>query len=79
MDPWMIHTGFTAILAILGYLMKMSIAENQRLLEKHAEQIDHIKDTYFKKQDFSEFKQELWQRLDRFEQDVKDQLNSKNV
>lgn len=67
------------IISVLGgaavYLIKEQINDLKRINERVIDDIDHIKESYFKKADFSEFKNELWARLDRFEADVKEQLN----
>lgn len=55
--------------------MKSQITDLKAEVVKNSVDIDNVKDKYFKKEDFTDFKKELWQRLDRFEQDVKDQLH----
>lgn len=37
-------------------------------------ELQTVKDKYFKKEDFSEFKKELWARLDRMEDDFTRQI-----
>lgn len=64
----------TGVGGLAVYLLKEQINDLKDANKKHAEDIDHIKENYFKKVDFSEFKSELWARLDRFEADVKEQL-----
>ncbi len=39
-------------------------------------EIKYVKEVYFKKEEFREFKQDLWQRLDRFEQIIEAKLKS---
>ena len=63
------------LLGIAGWAMKSQITDLKAEVVKNRVDIDNVKDKYFKKEDFTEFKKELWQRLDRFEQDVKDQLH----
>lgn len=61
------------VLAIAAYLLKSQhtdLKEDNKLLWL---QIEIIKDKYFKKEDFSEFKKELWARFDRLEDDIKQQ------
>lgn len=38
-----------------------------------------VKDRYFKKEDFLEFKQELWKRLDRLEDDLKSRVEELKI
>lgn len=64
----------TGVGGLALYLLKEQINDLKDANKKYAEDIDHIKENYFKKVDFSEFKSELWARLDRFEADVKEQL-----
>lgn len=63
------------LLGIAGWAMKSQITDLKTEVVKNRVDIDNVKDKYFKKEDFTDFKKELWQRLDRFEQDVKDQLH----
>ena len=63
------------LLGIAGWAMKSQITDLKAEVVKNRVDIDNVKDKYFKKEDFTDFKKELWQRLDRFEQDVKDQLH----
>lgn len=69
------------ILGVAAWLLKQAF---QELKEEHKnlsrkydnilEEVGDVKDKYFKKEDFTEFKRELWTRFDRFEDDVKNQL-----
>ena len=74
----MYHVAAEAILAGLGYLMQTTVRDIKAELKEQRADLAHVKETYFKRADFTEFKNELWNRLDRFEQDVKDQLNGKH-
>lgn len=71
MDPITVSYILNAVLGIAAYLMKQAHndlkVDNARLWKE----VTHIKDTYFKKEDFSEFKQELWKRFDRLEDDMR--------
>lgn len=66
---------FNAILGLAGFSMKSTVDDLKEIARSNKQDIDHVKEKYFKKEDFTEFKQELWARLDRFEQDVKFQVN----
>lgn len=67
----------SALLSVASWSMKSMITDLKAEQVKNRTEIEGIKEKYFKKEDFSEFKKELWQRLDRFEQDVKEQLHAK--
>lgn len=72
--------GLVVLNAVLGigvWLMKTTITDLKEQVKENRDVIDRVKDQYFKKDDFTEFKQELWNRLDRFEQGVRDQLHGK--
>ena len=78
MEPLtIILVGLNAALGIVGWILRTMIADLKEEVKKNRQDIDSVKDQYFKKADFSEFKQELWDRLDRFEQGVRDQLHTK--
>mgnify|MGYP003439774902 FL=1 len=63
------------LLGIAGWTMRSMITDLKLEVARNRVDIDNVRDKYFKKEDFSDFKKELWSRLDRFEQDVKDQLH----
>ncbi len=44
------------------------LKQDNQLLWK---EVNNVKEKYFKKEDFTEFKQELWKRFDRLEDDLK--------
>ena len=51
---------FNALLGTGMFFMKVSQSNNAERLGKVEERIDHIRDNYIKKEDFREFKDELW-------------------
>jgi O-methyltransferase involved in polyketide biosynthesis len=55
------------VLGVIMYLNKEKNDTVRETLKEHTADIKHIKDSYFKKEDFREFKEELWVRLDRME------------
>lgn len=75
METWVVSLIANAVLGLIAYTMKSTIGDLKEQIVLNRADIDHVKEKYFKKEDFQEFKRELWQRLDRFEQDVKDQVN----
>lgn len=62
------------LLGIIVYLFKNSHSEIKEQLKESKLEIAHLKETKMDKMDFREFKEELWKRLDRFE----DKLNKEN-
>ena len=71
MEPITVSYVLNGVLAVLGYLMKTTLTDLKTDNTRLWKEVTHIKDTYFKKEDFSEFKQELWKRFDRLEDDMK--------
>lgn len=65
------------LLGVAAWAIKTNLSDLKSEIKTNRIDIEHVKEKYFKREDFTEFKQELWLRLDRFEQDVKAQLNSK--
>lgn len=53
------------------FFMKISYDAVKDQLKEHKQDIDKIKDTYIKKEDFREFKEELFVRLDEIKLDVR--------
>lgn len=49
------------------FFMKQSNDATKERLSKVEDHIEKIKDTTFKKEDFREFKDELWVRMDKME------------
>ncbi len=63
------------------FFMKIAHDNLKEQIKEHKQDIDKIKDTYIKKEDFREFKEELFVRLDEIKLDVRRDLEriSKNV
>lgn len=62
---------------LLGLVMfyLRSNMENQREDMKFLKiQLDAVKESYLKKEDFKDFKEELWERLDDVKRDVKEAM-----
>ena len=53
--------------AVAMWLAKTWVDSIQRDIKALENDNKYIKDVYFKKEEFREFKQDLWLRLDRFE------------
>jgi F0F1-type ATP synthase membrane subunit b/b' len=58
---------FNVLLGIIMFFMKQNNDALRDRIKKVEEDVDRIKDTTVKKEDFREFKEELWLRLDRME------------
>ncbi len=55
------------LLGVSMYFMKQSGDVVKKQLEDHRNDINHIKENYFKREEFRDFKDELWVRLDKME------------
>lgn len=78
MDSQTIAAGGFIINMLLGgvlWFMRESYKDIKERQQKHEEELNKVKDTYFKKEDFREFKEELWTRLDRMEVNWTHQIN----
>lgn len=70
MDPFVIAGLSILINALLGigmFFMKSNHETTKERMSKVEGHIDQIKEHYFKKEDFKDFKEELWTRLDKME------------
>jgi hypothetical protein len=74
METWMISLVANAVLALIAYAMKSTIDDLKEVARNNKQDIEHIKDKYIRKEDFQDFKKDLWDRLDRFESDIKVQV-----
>jgi len=55
------------LLGISMYFMKQNNDRNKQQLDEQRSDINHIKENYFKREEFRDFKDELWIRLDKME------------
>ncbi len=55
------------LLGVSMYFMKQSGDNVKRQLDDQRADINHIKENYFKREEFHDFKDELWIRLDKME------------
>lgn len=70
MEPIILATAGVIINLLLGgvlWFMKQSYNDLKDTVKEHKQDLDKVKDTYFKREDFREFKEELWTRLDKME------------
>lgn len=75
MELTTISFALNIVLGIAGWLLKNEhnntkedIKEVKAANKELKTEVDGIKDRYYKKEDFLEFKKELWARLDRIEE-----------
>ena len=64
--------------ALLGLVMMLGKFQYDGIVKRAdsmQDQIDMIKEDYFKKEDFREFKHELWARLDKMETSFENRLD----
>ena len=79
MEPITLSYIFNGVLGVLAYFMKLA---HETLKEDNKNlwvEVSNIKEKYFKKEDFLEFKQELWKRFDRSEDDLKANATEKKA
>jgi len=55
------------LLGVALYFMKQNNDRNKQQLDEQRADINHIKENYFKREEFRDFKDELWVRLDKME------------
>jgi septation ring formation regulator EzrA len=55
-------------LGVAVYFMQIAHTQTKETLQHLREDVEHVKEKYFKKEDFRDFKQELWNRLDKMEE-----------
>lgn len=67
MDPNIISWIVAGIGGVAMWLAKTWVDSIQSRLKALDDEIKYIKEVYFKKEEFREFKADLWLRLDRFE------------
>lgn len=58
------------LLGLGVYLLKTAHNDIKDELKAHQKEIDSIKDNYLRKEDFKEFRDELWRKLDKIENSV---------
>ena len=74
MDTTIVLFVVNGLLAVIMYFMKLAHDGLRENLKDHQMQLEHIKDKYYKKEDFKEFKEELWFRLDEMKLDFKREI-----
>ena len=67
MEPDILSFIINGLLGLAMYFMKISNDARNDEVKTLKEDLKLVHDTYFKKEDFREFKEELWVRLDKME------------
>lgn len=62
-----LHWVLAALLSVLGFFLKDTIDRQKELEDSY----NNLHDIYVKKDDFREFKEELWKRLDDMKEEIK--------
>ncbi len=67
MNELIISLIINGLLGVSMYFMKQNNDVVKKQLEDQRQDINHIKENYFKREEFRDFKDELWVRLDKME------------
>lgn len=78
MDNFTISIIINGLLSVVMFFLKQSSDITKQRLEKAEDEINKIKDNTVKKEDFREFKEELWVRFDKMELSFNNQLKGIN-
>jgi hypothetical protein len=77
MDVWILPVVLNVVLGIIAWLgklqldnMKRQSEEQERKLEQANRDIQNVRNDYVSKQDFRDFKQELYNRMDNNHNDI---------
>lgn len=62
------------LMGLIMFFAKYTVDDLKDKLKVHQEAIDRIRDTYIKREDFREFKEELFVRLDEMKLDFKHEV-----
>lgn len=63
---------FNGVMAVALFLLKSNYTDVKETLKNHSDELNKIKMDYLKKEDFREFKEELWKRFDKLEDTIRD-------
>jgi hypothetical protein len=67
MNELIISLIINGLMGVAMYFMKQNGDVVKKQLEDQRADINHIKENYFKREEFRDFKDELWVRLDKME------------
>ena len=63
---------FNGLIGVALYFFKAANDLVKQEIHDLRKAVEVIKDTYYKKEDFNIFKQELWDRLDKLDSEIKE-------
>ena len=69
---WIIN----GLMGVIMWLGKVQLDTLQKRIDHLEDGDDYIKEYYFKKEDFKEFKQELYMKLDKMETSLENKLDT---
>ncbi len=75
MDNQIIEVLIMGLFSVIAWLGKQKINSMEERIKSLEDEDMYIKDVYFKKEDFKEFKAELWDKLDRMERTMESKLD----
>jgi hypothetical protein len=67
MESQYIHYALEALFGVAVYLIKTNYETLKERIASSEKEISHLKEVTIRKEDFREFKDELWTRLDKME------------
>ena len=74
MDSQTINLAFYAFFGLLLFFMKNQHDETKDKLKEQAQEISKLRDNTMRKEDFREFKEELYVRLDELKLDLRQEI-----
>lgn len=74
MDNLIVSFIFNVLLGVVMFFMKQSNDTMKERVSKVETDVERIKDSTVKKEDFREFKEELWVRFDKMEMTIDKKL-----
>lgn len=77
MDPNVVSWILNGLMGVAMYLLKNTHTEIKEQLKENRVELAHLKENKMDKMDFKDFKEELWGRLDRFEDKITAQIKDK--
>ena len=74
MEPVTVSYVLNTLMGVLMYFMKLAHDAQKERVDKLEAHVQDLSDKALKKEDFRDFREQLWTRLDRMETDFKQQL-----
>lgn len=71
MDSTAVSWGVNILMGFVMFLLKISHDNTKESIRALQEKQDRFQDTYLKKSDFKEFKEELWDRIDDLKVEIR--------